>query len=111
MPLARIFHPLPHLDRLNRSIARALDVFLPPRCILCGTRVQDHGALCLTCWNGIRFLVPPACAQCGQPFPYDPGPKVLCPSCIAEPPPFDRARAAFAYDDHSRRLVLALKHA
>ncbi|HTH98816.1 MAG TPA: ComF family protein, partial [Stellaceae bacterium] len=47
----------------------------------------------------------------GQPFPYDPGPKVLCPSCIAEPPPFDRARAAFAYDDHSRRLVLALKHA
>ena len=30
---------------------------------------------------------------------------------MAYPPPFDRARAVFAYDDHSRRLILAFKHA
>ena len=30
---------------------------------------------------------------------------------MAYPPPFDRARAVFAYDDQSRRLILAFKHA
>ncbi|HLZ67118.1 MAG TPA: ComF family protein [Aliidongia sp.] len=47
----------------------------------------------------------------GLPFPYDAGTGVECAECVAHPPPFDRARAVFAYDDHSRRLILAFKHA
>ncbi len=35
----------------------------------------------------------------------------LCLSCIARPPVYDRALAAAAYDDASRSLLLALKHA
>ena len=34
----------------------------------------------------------------------------LCPHCAADQPPFDHARAALRYDDHSRRLILAFKH-
>ena len=33
-----------------------------------------------------------------------------CPACIARPPAYDRARAAFVYDAASRALVLSLKH-
>jgi ComF family protein len=41
---------------------------------------------------------------------FDPGLDMLCAGCIREPPAFDRARAALAYDDASRPLVLGLKH-
>lgn len=33
----------------------------------------------------------------------------MCPSCAADPPVYDRARAALRYDEGSRRLVLAFK--
>src|SRR6202042_3233894 len=35
----------------------------------------------------------------------------LCATCLAKPPAFDTARAILAYDDHSRGVILALKHA
>jgi ComF family protein len=89
----------------------ALDALLPPRCLACGGGVDAQGALCAACWQNINFLGPPCCSRCGLPFPYDAGAGVECADCIAHPPPFERARAVFAYDDHSRRLILAFKHA
>jgi predicted amidophosphoribosyltransferase len=35
---------------------------------------------------------------------------VVCGACLQDPPAFSGARAAFVYDDASRRLVLKLKH-
>jgi predicted amidophosphoribosyltransferase len=35
---------------------------------------------------------------------------LLCPACARRRPDFDRARAVLAYDDHSRALLLRLKH-
>jgi ComF family protein len=49
------------------------------------------------------------CACCGLPFEIDPGADSLCASCLAEPPAFDCARAAMAYDDASKGALLALK--
>jgi ComF family protein len=100
------------LTRLGRGL---LDLVLPPRCILCAARVETSGTLCAPCWRGINFLGEPCCACCGLPFAFDAGPnesavEILCAGCLARRPRFDRARSVFAYDDHSRRLVLALKH-
>jgi len=97
--------------RLVGAGRMALDALLPPRCLACGGAVETQGALCAACWQGISFLGAPCCSTCGLPFPYDAGDGVLCAQCVAYPPPFDRARAVFAYDDHSRRLILAFKHA
>jgi len=36
---------------------------------------------------------------------------LTCGACIADPPRFDRARAAMRYDDAARGLVLQFKHA
>jgi ComF family protein len=90
---------------------RLLDTVLPPRCLACGCAVDSVAALCPACWVTMRFLEPPLCAACGYPFEFDLGPEALCGPCMAEPPPYDRARAALRYDDASKNLVLALKHA
>ena len=100
------------LARLGRGL---LDLVLPPRCILCRARVEAPGTLCAGCWRGVNFLGEPCCACCGVPFAFDAGPneagsESLCAGCLARPPRFDQARSVFAYDDHSRGLVLALKH-
>ncbi|GGF00192.1 hypothetical protein GCM10011611_02240 [Aliidongia dinghuensis] len=49
--------------------------------------------------------------ESGLPFAYDAGVGVECAQCVAHPPVYGRARAVFAYDDQSRRLILAFKHA
>jgi len=99
------------IRHLGRALSALADILLPPRCIQCSRTVEVNGTLCAECWRQITFLGEPCCAKCGLPFPYDAGAGALCAGCIAEPPRFDRARSVFAYDDRSRRLVLALKHA
>ena len=97
------------------SVAQALrgivDSVLPPRCLSCGEIVEDAGTLCSGCWTDLTLLGPPCCACCGLPFPYEVPPETLCPACVRDRPAFDRARAVFRYDDASRSLILAFKHA
>lgn len=95
----------------KRSMGRILDAILPPRCLKCGEVVAAAGALCPTCWQQLSFLEPPCCVCCGQPFDFDLGPDALCGACTQAPPAFDRARAVLRYDEASRDLVLAFKHA
>ncbi len=109
--LAASLERLPWLSVLRRSASRLCDAVLPPRCLQCGELVGDHGALCGACWSKLRFLGPPCCAACGLPFEFDLGGDALCGACSARRPRFDRARAALAYDDASRDLVLRFKHA
>jgi ComF family protein len=96
---------------VRRAWSRALDAILPPRCLKCGLLVAAQGALCPDCWQGLSFLNPPCCACCGQPFDFDLGPGALCGACTLATPAFDRARAVLRYDESSRDLILAFKHA
>ncbi len=91
---------------------RALDVLLPPQCLNCGTVVARSGVLCATCWDEAVFIGPPACSVCGLPFEFEAGGEggVLCGACLAQRPPFARARAAMVYGKVSRSLILAFKH-
>ncbi|NQU72369.1 MAG: ComF family protein, partial [Rhodospirillales bacterium] len=41
---------------------------------------------------------------------YDPGVGAVCGECLRAPPPFERARTVFRYDEHSRDLVISFKH-
>jgi ComF family protein len=96
------------LERLTALARGALDTVLPPRCLACGATVPGDRQLCPGCWARLRFLAPPICAACGLPLARVPG--VPCHGCRDDPLPVDRARAALAYDDGSRPLVLAFKH-
>ena len=88
----------------------ALDVALPPLCPSCREPLGDGVGLCASCWSKLSLIEPPYCARLGIPFTYDPGPGLLSMEAIADPPAYDRARAAVRYDDISRALVLSFKY-
>lgn len=96
------------LPGLGRQV---LDLLLPPLCPLCGALVAEPGTLCPACWGAVEFLAPPLCERCGVPFPFDAGEGLECGACATQAPPWRRARAVVRYDENSRRLALALKHA
>jgi ComF family protein len=94
-----------------RGVGRVvLDAALPPLCPACRRPVADDGGLCPGCWSQLSFITPPYCERLGIPFAYDPGPGVLSMQAIADPPAYERARAAVRYDDIARTLVHALKY-
>lgn len=98
------------MTQAGRLVEKALDILLPPQCQACGELVGGGGMLCLPCWESVQFLNPPHCAACGLPFEFDLGEGTLCGACIRERPVYRRARAAVAYGETSRRILLAFKH-
>lgn len=96
--------------RIARGAARAVvDFALPPRCPGCGTVTDRDHSFCLPCWESLDFLGEPCCPRCALPLPYDAG-GGECGGCRADPPAFDRMRAAVAYGPVARRVVLKLKY-
>ncbi|MEZ5936113.1 MAG: ComF family protein [Alphaproteobacteria bacterium] len=96
---------------LQRSARHCLDVVLPPRCLGCGGIVEGTRRLCSDCWRGLTFLGPPHCRHCGYPLQQAVTDLPICGACAVEPPVFSRARAALAYDDGARGMILRFKHA
>jgi ComF family protein len=93
-----------------RAAQAAVDLVLPHRCALCGTILGRERGLCGACWAELRFVTPPWCSVCGRPYDEDDAGIDPCGICRAHPPLLRRTRAALAYDDRSRRLVIAFKH-
>jgi ComF family protein len=86
-----------------------LDLALPPLCPACREPVEGRG-LCPACWSKLSFITRPYCERLGIPFVYDPGPGILSMEAIADPPAYNRARAAVRFDEISRALVHAFKY-
>ena len=106
------------LQQIGRFSINALkgarDLAIPPTCLLCDRLVDDQGGLCASCWKSSRFIERPYCEVLGLPFAFDPGAHdegsaIVSAGALADPPPFERLRAAMAYDDSARRLVSAFK--
>ncbi len=92
-------------------IARAvLDFALPARCVICTEPVTVHNALCAPCWSKLNFIEAPRCEVYGSPLPYASDEPSLSAAAARQLPDWNRARAAVSFDDHSRRLVHALKY-
>jgi ComF family protein len=87
----------------------ALDIALPTLCVACREPVDGEG-VCPECWSKLSFIEPPYCPRLGIPFVYDPGPELLSMEAIANPPAYQRARAAVRYDEVARTLVHSLKY-
>jgi ComF family protein len=100
--------PLKHIAAA--ALALPARLAFPPVCAGCQRHVSQPGALCPACWPQLRFLERPWCAVMGTPFSHDMGEGFLSAEAIADPPPFDRARAAVAYTGVARRMAQALKY-
>ena len=86
------------------------DFLLPPQCLSCRERVMEPAALCARCWRDLSFLTEPCCDRRGIPFAFDPGEGIMSAAALANPPMWDRARAAVRFEEGSRRLVHDLKY-
>ena len=95
---------------LRRVGRLALDFALPPLCPSCREPLGDGTGLCASCWSKLSLIEPPYCARLGIPFVFNPGPALLSMEAIANPPAYDRARAAVRFDDVARSLVHHFKY-
>jgi ComF family protein len=101
------------LARLARGLlARAADALVPPSCFVCGAAVAEQGLLCAACFPRFRLIGPPHCHCCGIPFAHagEAEEGGLCRVCLERPPAYDRARAAWLYDEASKPVLLAFKY-
>jgi len=96
-------------NSLRETLRVGLNAALPPLCPACRDLVTDEG-LCPACWSKLAFIAAPYCPRLGIPFAYDPGPGILSMQAIADPPAYQRARAAVRYDDVAAKLVHAFKY-
>lgn len=94
----------------------ALDLLYPALCPVCRGALSEgrRDPLCGTCWTGIARIAPPYCPTCGVPVltfegERSPRPAGPCAACLAEPPPFDYARAAAQYGGSLREALHELK--
>ena len=79
--------------RFGRQV---IDFLAPPKCLVCHDAVLEPASLCLSCWANLKLIDAPVCNVLGIPFAYDQGEGAISPAALAEPPPWDRARAAVA---------------
>ena len=86
----------------------ALDFALPARCAGCGTITDAPHQFCAICWQQVEWLGQGGCEQCG--LPLEATEMDSCGRCLARPPIIARSRAAIAYGDIARMLVLRLKY-
>ena len=90
-----------NLARLLRWGSRCL---LAPRCLVCAEAGVDGLDLCRWCRAELPWNTD-ACARCALPLTAG----ADCPRCLAEPPPFTRAQAAFRYEFPVDRLLPRFK--
>jgi ComF family protein len=86
------------------------NVIVPPVCLACRVALADHHALCPTCWRDVAFIRAPLCERIGIPLPFDTGGPSVSAAALAEPPDFDRARAAAHFAGTARKLVHDFKY-
>ena len=90
---------------------RALGLIYPDQCILCSDVVDGQGALCGACWRDMPFQSGHMCDLCGSRLIGDgDGVADCCDDCITFERTWTKGRAALAYRDAGRRVVLGLKH-
>ena len=84
--------------RAKSRFRQTRDFLWPPRSLISGDRGEGAGPLRPEEFTKFRFITDPVCNRCGVPQDYDAGPEAECLACIARPPRWGRARAAFVYD-------------
>ena len=88
---------------------KAINFILPPICPVTGELVDENGMVSSEFWQSLSFINAPYCDKCGAPFAFEAG-DMQCGLCLDTPPLYNKARAALAYNDASRDIILKFKH-
>lgn len=89
----------PNVSPLRQAL---LDLFFPPRCVVC-RRIGEW--FCATCRQAIAKIIPPICDRCGRPLN-----RTTCPYCQKLPMQIDGTRAVAFFEGSVRQAIHALKY-
>ena len=92
------------LSRVNKWLVCVHDLFLPPRCVLCGQLGHEGKDLCRGCASELPYMGY-ACQRCAIPLSQS----GVCGACQKSPPSYDAAVALFLYEEPVDYLICALK--
>ncbi len=95
---------------LKKIYHHIINYLLPKRCLSCSSLTQDANSFCGNCWKNLNFINSPFCKCCGREFALDLSEQQECLKCISHPPSFDKARALFKFDEHSKHIIHAFKY-
>lgn len=87
-----------------------VDTLVPSQCLYCRLPVAEESSLCVSCWGQLKQIDEPVCDMLGTPFAYDQGAGSLSPAALADPPAWDKGRAAVLFEDVAQGLVHGLKY-
>ena len=97
---------------LRRALSTAVDLFLPPACLLCGQLLPplfDPQGFCPECLATMPPLGSSHCSCCRQPFPASSS-QHLCATCLQRPPAFSTVHAACSYQERVKDAIHQLKY-
>jgi len=107
--LAAVRHGLARA--FGSALGGAGNIIAPAVCLGCHGRISAHDALCAACWQQVSFITPPLCDRLGLPLPFGSGDApLISAAAAADPPPYDRARAAAVFDHVVRELIHGFKY-
>lgn len=87
-------------------LEKAVNLIFPNVCVSCECIIDKNYDLCSECSKKINFLTKHYCNVCGTVISDN---IYTCGKCIAKPPPFKVLRSAFAYDQHSKNMIINFK--
>ncbi|MGL9717292.1 MAG: ComF family protein [Wolbachia sp.] len=87
-------------------LKKAANLLFPNVCVSCECIIDKNYDLCNECNKKINFLTKHYCNVCGVVIPDN---IYMCGKCISNPPPFKELRSVFAYDQHSKNMIINFK--
>lgn len=87
-------------------LKKATNLIFPNVCVSCECIIDENLNLCSECNKKINFLTKHYCNVCGVVISDN---IHTCGKCITNPPPFKVLRSVFAYDQHSRNMIINFK--
>jgi len=91
---------------LKQRITRFINyLFAPGLCLACGHELEGAGSICASCSRHLK-QVPNPCHYCAQPNPVA---GTVCPSCLLNPPRWQKMIAPLQYRGLVRDYLIQLK--
>lgn len=87
-------------------LKKVTNLIFPNICVSCECIIDENLNLCSECNKKINFLTKHYCNVCGVVISDN---IYTCGKCITNPPPFKVLRSVFAYDQHSRNMIINFK--
>ena len=100
------------LNFFTRAFTAAVDLFYPPRCVLCDkTLAGEEKHVCNECYDSLPLIKGPHCPKCSRPIRTRNGENQLCGVCRIQPNKnIEITVAASEYQGLMKRLIHLYKY-